>query len=122
MWIFDETFKCIRKKELRRDGTQYGRRRYMSTIGYLGLVCMWYRTRGSSARALCIVFGQTSTPLYKWFKFGRFFLLACLIQDIDTKIEFPTIVQVRMCQDAIGAKYPDVGMAQVAADELKIDF
>ena len=27
-----------------------------------------------------------------------------------------------MCQDAIGAKYPNIGMAWAAADGLKIDF
>ena len=62
---------------------------------------MWFRTRGSSARGLALIFGQTSTCLYKWLKFGRKVLLACLIKDTDAKIEFPSMADVRIYQDAI---------------------
>lgn len=81
---------------------------------------MWYHTRGSLGRSLSLISGQTSIILYKWLKFGRKVLLACLIQDIDAKIEFPTMAEVCMYQDTIGIKYPYVGMAWTAS--FKMDF
>ena len=58
-----------------------GKPRQLDAIGGLGLVLTWYRTRGAVSRLLALVFGQTSTPLYKWLKFGRCILLSTLIQD-----------------------------------------
>ena len=54
-----------------------GRPRDLDAIGGLGLVLIWYRTRGSCSRNLALCFGQTCTPLYKWVKFSRNILTFC---------------------------------------------
>ena len=51
-----------------------------------------------------MIFGQTSTPMYKWLKFGRNILLACLIRYLDARIDLPTNNEVRLYQEAIAAK------------------
>ena len=44
---------------MRRDGTPYGRPRELDAVAGLGLVLMWYWTRGSCARGLLMAFGVT---------------------------------------------------------------
>ena len=92
----------------------------MTAEGCLGLVLMWFRTRGSCARSLAMIFGQTSTPMYKWLKFARRVLLVCLINDPDARITLPTEADVKKYQEAIGAKYPEVAEVWAAADGLKL--
>ena len=71
LYTWDRSFKKIRlKNKVDMHGVPMGRPRDMSAIGCLGLVLMWYRTRGSCARSLSMIFGQTSSPLYTWLKFG----------------------------------------------------
>ena len=67
-----------------------GKPRSLNAIGALGLVLMWYRTRGSCARGLAMLFGQTSTPMYKWLKFSCKVLLQVLSRDINSKVALPT--------------------------------
>ena len=50
----------------------------MDAVGNLGLVLYWYRTRGSVVQGVCMAFGLTSTPMYKWIQFGRRVLLFAL--------------------------------------------
>ena len=67
-----------------------GRPRNLDAIGGLGLVLMWYRTRGLCSRNLAIYFKQTCTPLYKWIKFGQKILLSILINDNETELKIPS--------------------------------
>ena len=46
----------IKKKKLDADGIPMGRARDLHSVGALGLVLMWYRTRGSCARSLALMF------------------------------------------------------------------
>ena len=62
----------------------------MSAVGCLGLVLMWYRTTGACTKSLSMHFGQTSTPMYRWIKFGRRILLKSLINDANAKVELPS--------------------------------
>ena len=55
-----------------------GRKRSIDATGCLGLVLLWYRTQGPLNKTLAMAFGQCSTPLYKWLKFGRCVLLSVL--------------------------------------------
>ena len=103
-----------------KNGKVLGMKRDLTAEGCLGLVLMWYRTRGSCARSLAIHFGQTSTPMYKWLKFARRILLVCLINVPDARIAVPTLEEVRKYQEAIGAKYPLLGEVWGAADGLKL--
>ena len=75
-------------------------------VGGLGLVLMWYRTKGSCARGLALLFGQTSTPLYRWIQFGRMILLKAIIQDPDVKVSMPSLEDVTVFKNAISDKYP----------------
>jgi hypothetical protein len=77
-YTFDKETGEIRLIKVSRNGKKYGRKRELDAVGCLGLVLHWYRTRGSCARALSMAFGTTSTPLYKWLKFGRRVLLVAL--------------------------------------------
>ena len=64
-WTMETYSGIICKKVLDDDGEPMGKERDLSAYGCLGLVLMWYRTRGSCARGLAMMFGQTSTPMYK---------------------------------------------------------
>ena len=96
-----------------------GRPRDLDATGGLGLVLVWYHTKGSCNRTLPLIFGQTSTPLYKWLKFKRCILLSVLIDDDDSKIRLPNTEEVRSFQAAIGAKHPYYAQVWVALDRLK---
>ena len=110
----------IRKKRVENDGSPKGRPRDLNAIGALGMVLMWFRTRGSCARSISMHFGQTSTPMYKWLKFARKCLLHALSRDVDSKVLIPTISQVKFFQEVIGAKYPLCSDVWAAADGLKL--
>ena len=81
--MFEPNFKkhtfdrngSIRKMKLTRHGKPKGGRRELDAVGCLGLASHWHRTKGSCARSLSVAFGQTSSPLCYWLKFGRRILL-----------------------------------------------
>ena len=77
--------EIIRKKKLDEHGMPKGKPRDMTACGCLGLILMCYQTRGTCTRSLALSFGQTSTPLYKWLKFGRKVLLHVLSRLIIQK-------------------------------------
>ena len=104
-YTFDEKVMIIRlKKKSMFFGK--GRPRELDAIGGLGLVLIWYRTRGSCARSLALHFGLTSTPLYKWLKFARAILLSVLIHDPQSQIVKPSLDEVTFYRQCIGEIYP----------------
>ena len=119
-YTFDSDARIIRPKKVTREGKPEGRPRDMTACGCLGLVLMWYRTRGSCARSLALMFGQTSTPLYKWLKFGRKVLLHVLSRDSRAKVELPSAEQVNEFQQCVGEKYPYCAEVWGAGDGLKL--
>ena len=70
------------------------RPRELHVIGGIGLELVWYRTKGPCNRTLPLIFGQTSTPLYKWLKFARCIMLSVYMDDADAKIRLPTADEV----------------------------
>ena len=110
----------IQKKKLDEDGIPMGHARNLHSVGALGLVLMWYRTRGSCARSLALMFGQTSTCLYKWLKFCRKVLLQVLSRDSDSIVQLPSVSKVRFYQEVIAQKYPLCADVWAAADGLKL--
>ena len=96
-----------------------GRKRDLDAIGGLGLVLTWFRTKGPCNRTLVLMFGQTSTPLYKWLKFARCILLSVLVEHKDAQICTPTAEEVVSFQRAIGNKYPYCANVWGALDGLK---
>ena len=66
-----------------------------------------------------MIFGQTSTPLYKWLKFARCILLSVLVEHEDAQILTPTAEEVVSFQRAIGNKYPYCADVWGALDGLK---
>ena len=96
-----------------------GRPRDLDAVGGLGLVLAWFRTKCPCNRSLVMIFGQTSTPLYKWLKFARCVLLSVLMDDPDSQIRSPTAEEVASFQAAIGAKYPYCADVWGALDGLK---
>ena len=121
LYTFMDGTRIIRPKKLDRDGNVCGtRKRDMSAVVCLGLVLMWFRTRRSCARALAMIFRQTSTPMYKWLKFVRRVLMFYLLKDPDARISLPIVRDVKNYQDAIGAKYLEVKEVWAAADGLKL--
>ena len=123
LYMINESTKKIRKKKTMYDetldGKPYGRKRNLSVVGCLGLVLMWYHKIGSCTRSLWMIFGQNSTPMYKWLKFDRKVLLFAIMDDVDTKIAHPTDEEARYYQSAIGNKYPSISEVWVVADGLK---
>ena len=66
-----------------------------------------------------MVFGQTSTPFFKWLKFGRKILLSLLIDDLQAKVTPLSPEEVEFYRNAIGNKYPLMGDVWGALDGLK---
>eukprot|EP00536_Pseudo-nitzschia_multiseries_P000040 jgi/Psemu1/142/gm1.142_g len=62
----DKETNEIQKRVLTHSGKPKGRGREANATCCLGLVLFWYRTCGSVARAASLVFGLTSTVMYKW--------------------------------------------------------
>ena len=93
----------------------------MSPVGCLGLVLMWYRTTGACTRNLALHFGQTSSPMYLWLKFGRRILLKSLINDDDAKLDVPNEEKLTTFTEAIGNKYPELPNVWGAMDGLKLN-
>ena len=73
-----------------QNGEPKGRKRDMSAVGCLGLVLMWYCTTGVCTRSSAMNFGQKSTPMYIWLKFGRRILLKSVINNDSEKVELPS--------------------------------
>ena len=105
-YTFDEKSGDIRKKKCFPDGTPRGRKRDMTAVGCLGLVLMWFRTKGACTKSLALHFGQTSTPMYRWLKFGRRVLLKSLINENSTRLEVPSADKIKLFCEAIGDRYP----------------
>ena len=94
--------------------------RGMTACGCIGLILVWYHTRGSCVRSFFMLFGQTSTPLYKWLNIGSKVLLHILSTDPDSKVSMPTNANVSFYHEVIGAKYPTYDNTWVAADGIKL--
>jgi hypothetical protein len=103
-------------------GKNRGRPRKVDAIGCLGLVLFWFRTRGSSARAISLAFGLTSSPMYEWLRFGRRTLLYAIQDHPDAVVKPPTGAEVDSYVEAVGNKYPLLAEERVwgAMDGLKI--
>ena len=119
-YTFDDELGLIRPKVLHGNGRPKGKPRDMTACGYLGLVLMWFRTKGSCARTLSLMFGQTSTPLYKWLKFGRKVLLHVLSRTDVAQVRLPTTAEVNLFKLAVSEKYPHCPNVWGAADGLKL--
>ena len=121
-YTVDRYTEQIRPRALTKEGKPKGKARVITpTIG-LALVLTWYRTRGSAARTLSMIFGLTSTPLYKWLKFSRKVLLFVLHKHPNSIITSPTDEEVDAYVSAIERKYQTLGTKRVwgAADGLKV--
>ena len=86
----DDYLDIIRSKVFDAQGNPKGRSRDLPACGCLDLILMWYHTKGACARTLAVMFGQTSTPLYKWLKFGQHVLLHVLSPTPKAQIKLPT--------------------------------
>jgi hypothetical protein len=119
-YMFDEDTGVTRLIKLSSNGKPKGRPRQLDAVGCLGLVLFWYRSNGSCARAMSMAFGTTSTPLYKWLKFGRRVLLSALQHVPQAKVSLPTGEEVHSYIQAINAKYPVLENVWGACDGLKL--
>ena len=119
-YTYDDELGIIRPKVLHDSGKPKGKPRDMTACGCLGLVLTWYRTKGSCARTLALMFGQTSTPLYRWLKFGRKVLLHVLSRAPEAQVMLPTREQVAEFKEAVSEKYPFCPNVWGAADGLKL--
>ena len=100
-YTFDMETGLIRKKVCDIRNKPLGRSRDLPATGCLGLVLMWYRTRGSCARSLAMMFGQTALPMYMWLKFGRRVLLHVLSRYSVAKVQLPDEVEIRTYQSSV---------------------
>ena len=117
---YDEQLRVIRPKILDAEGNRKGRPRDLPACGCLGLILMWYRTKGSCARTLAVMFGQTSTPMYKWLKFGRRVLLHVLSRTPEAQVKLPIPEEVASFKEAVADKYPFCPDVWGTADGLKL--
>jgi hypothetical protein len=85
-------------------GARKGRTRYLDAAGCLGLVLMWYRTRGAVSRSLCIMFGLSQTVMHRSLKFGKRVLLYVLQGHPDARIQKPTEAEVLAYSNSISTR------------------
>ena len=71
-------------------GLWKGRKQMIMSCSCLALVLYWYWTRGSVAHGIALAFGLTSTPMYKWLKFGCWVLLHAIQNHDAAKVKFLT--------------------------------
>jgi hypothetical protein len=103
-------------------GKRKGRTRHLDAAGCLGLVLMWYRTRGAVSRSLCLMFGLTETPMLCWLKFGKRILLYVLQHHPDARIKKPTGTEILAYKTAISTQYHHVPDVWAACDGLKLSM
>lgn len=123
MYYYDYTFD--EANTIRKIKATNGRKRQLPAEGALGLVLVWFRTRGSVSRGLQHFFGQTSSPIYKWLRFSRRVLLYAMQQRvIESSIKKPTREEIDVYSNAISALYPILEGEKVwgAADGIKISI
>jgi hypothetical protein len=101
-------------------GKRKGRPRHLDAAGCLGLVLMWYRTRGAVSRTLCMMFGLTLTQMQRWLKVGKRILLCVLQHHPDARIKKPTAAEVLDYKNAISTQCHHVPDVWGACDGLKL--
>ena len=115
--LFDNHTIDEKQGTLVRKESKKGRKRSIDAAGVLGLILMWYRTRGPSNRALPLVFGLTFTPMERWLRLGKLCLFVAL-SDFAPKGSSAEDIQKYM--NAIGERYPRMANVAFAADGLKL--
>ena len=115
-WTFNEETYMNRPKRM---GLFGAKPRHLDAVGGLGLVLMWYMTRGAVSRNLQMSFGQTHSPLCKWVSFGQKILLSVLIDQPEAAITIPTDAEILFYQSCIAEKYPHCSEVWGALDGLK---
>ena len=109
--------------QIRKIKGKNGRKRELPAEGALGLVLLWFRTRGSVSRGLQHFFGLSSTPMYDWLRFSRRVLLYTMQEKVkESSIKKPSPEDIEIYSNAISALYPVLEGHKVwgAADGLKL--
>ena len=92
---FDEqTGEVFRKKQI-------GRPRSIDAVGALGMLLMWYRTKGPLNRSFPLIFGVTNSPMHRWLKLSKVCLLKALQKYKPTA---PTAQQCEAYCEAIASR------------------
>jgi hypothetical protein len=123
-YYYGYTFEAGTGK-IRRLKGKNGRKRELPAEGALGLVLVWFRTRGSVARGLQHFFGQSGTCIYDWLRFSRRVLLYALQERVPASaIKKPTPDEVEIYARAISALYPVLEQEKVwgSADGIKLSI
>lgn len=114
--MVDEDTKKIRKKKMMYDGTPdgkpYGRQR-----DYLPLDVVPYKR--FLCKNTCHDFWPNKFTYVQMVETWSEILLLTLIHDADSKIAPPINEQVKLNQEAIGSRHPNVKDVWAAADGLK---
>jgi DDE superfamily endonuclease len=111
-YTFDENTGVIREKQ----AINRGRPRTLDAIGCLGLVLLWYRTKGATSRTLSLVFGITNSPMERFLRFGKLLLYQALHQYRPQK---PSGDKIEAYVEALKTKYPHAENAGFACDGIK---
>jgi hypothetical protein len=91
----------------------------MDSRGCLGLVCSFTRTRGS-LYALQLVFGLTGSVLSLFLRYGRRLLLRVLKAEPGSRIQMPSIEEIRDYQEIVRRLYPSLNGVWFVMDKLKL--
>ena len=110
----------IQKLILDQNRNTQGKKRELDTISTLGLVLVWYQSRGACTQSLLVAFGSTSTPLYIWLNFSRRKLLFILSRIPAAQVSFLIDNQNQTYTAAISAKYPILTDVWGAVDGIKL--
>eukprot|EP00536_Pseudo-nitzschia_multiseries_P002092 jgi/Psemu1/4895/gm1.4895_g len=102
-YMINRDTNAIRKWKVNVNGVWSGRKHESNATCCLGLVVLhWFQTQRSVTRSVSMVFGLTSTVVYKWVKFSRKVLLFVLQKHPKAMVRPPTEEEVEEYIAAIG--------------------
>jgi hypothetical protein len=116
-YSINETTGIIYEKKTTGNGSRRGRPRSIDAVGCLGLILMWYRTKGAVTRSLVLTFGLTLTPFERWLNFGKRILYKALE---EYKPTLPSDEKLEQYVQAISRKYPHLDGVAFALDGCKM--
>jgi len=91
----------------------------LDSRGCLGLVCSFTRTRGP-LYALQLMFGLTGTVISLFLRFGRRLLLRVLKAEPGSRIQMPSVEEIRQYQFIVSMKFPNLVGVWFVMDGVKL--
>ena len=102
--------------------TYMGKSSMLDSVGSLGLVLCWYRTRGNPRKTLVLSFGLSKSNIIVWIRFGKRVLLHVLQNHPDVLAHIASDENIAEMDAYVDVKCNSCGDILGDLDGLKINF